>query len=67
MPDAIAKWSISLNCDCPNCGRRVNLLDRPGFWDDTGIVAAEWGTDATQDMRVACPLCGDEFVVDCEL
>ncbi len=61
-----ATWSISLDCDCPECGEYVDLLDYPDFWEMTGVDPVEHGTDDTRNLEVICPKCRAEFLVDCE-
>jgi hypothetical protein len=57
-----AAWTIELNCDCPKCGERVNLLDDPDFWKgrNLAILVRSKGVD------VFCPKCEHGFKVDCE-
>ena len=61
MADTMARWSISLNCDCPKCEELVNLVDYPDFWHGHQFEAGH-----SKDMEVICPACNHEFTVDCE-
>lgn len=61
-----ATWSIELNCECPDCGKFVDLLDYPDFWDGKTIEMAERRTEAADNLDVMCPECGHEFNVKCE-
>ena len=57
-----AAWTVELNCDCPECGEYVNLLDDPDFWEGRDLEIAESG----EVVGVFCPKCEHEFKVDCE-
>jgi predicted RNA-binding Zn-ribbon protein involved in translation (DUF1610 family) len=59
-----ATWSISLDCDCPNCKEYVDLLTHPDFWDGRKIEIGETETARTVCAEVVCPECGHEFTVD---
>jgi len=62
-----ATWSASLDCECPNCKRGVDLMELPTFWEShVGIEIAEHDTPNTTDMEAECPKCGHEFTVTCE-
>jgi endogenous inhibitor of DNA gyrase (YacG/DUF329 family) len=61
----LATWSLSLDCECPKCGKDVDLLRTDDFWD-SGLQACETCTDRSNDLEVSCPECGHEFVVECE-
>ena len=61
-----AIWSIQLNCICPACQKDVNLLDDADFWDGRQLKVAETGTEHSDNLEVKCPMCGNEFNVDCE-
>jgi len=65
-PKTTAQWSLSLDCDCPHCKEFVNLLDTPDFWRDAEFEPCEYNTHKTRDVRVICPACNEEFVVDLE-
>ena len=55
-----AGWSIALYVECPYCKGEVDLVCHPEFWEKTSIeIAAE-----CEDVRVICPECGHEFLVD---
>lgn len=58
-----ATWWISLNCDCPSCGERVDLLDDVDFWDCRNDL--EIG-QSKEDVEVYCPKCDHEFTVNIE-
>lgn len=62
----IANWNISLNCDCPECEKYVDLLECPDFWDGRTFQAGENSTPKTRNVDVICPSCGYEFIVDLE-
>ena len=60
-----ATWSVSLDCECPDCGQDVNLLDDPDFWDGRSTLdVCEHGTLHSRDVEVSCPKCRWEFRVD---
>lgn len=61
-----ATWNLELYTDCPNCKEYVNLLDYADFWDGRQLEIAENGTERSSDVRVVCPECGQEFIVDLE-
>lgn len=60
-----ANWSVSLDCDCPNCKEFVDLLEDPDFWDGRNLEIPEHGTENSDDLEVECPKCGFEFSVYC--
>ena len=62
----IATWWISLNCDCPECGENVDLLDDPDFWDGRKLEIGENGTENSENVEVICPECDAYFNVICE-
>ena len=66
MADTIASWYVSLDCNCTNCTMSFNLLEIPDFFDRTGIVLAESGTENSRGIEVSCPDCKHKFTVDCE-
>ena len=57
-----ATWVVELNCECPSCGKYVNLLDYVDFWDGRELEIAE---PCVVD-EVVCPECGHEFDVIAE-
>ena len=61
-----ANWHIELNADCPMCGKYVDLLDYPDFWDThgPGLDLGENGTPRSKGVEVTCPKCNEEFTVD---
>ena len=60
-----AIWSLSLDCECPGCEKRVNLLYDTDFWDGRGqLKPCEHDTASSRDVEVICPECGWEFMVD---
>lgn len=63
---ARASWSVSLDCDCPKCGKYVDLLQAVDFWDGRPLEIAQHDTPYSDNMEVACPECGHDFVVCCE-
>jgi len=60
----VATWSISLDCDCPGCGKYVDLLDYVDFWDGNRVAPCEHDTDNSTELDVVCPECGHGFEVD---
>jgi len=66
MSENKAFWNVELYTDCPNCKEYVNLLDYVDFWDGRQLNVAEHGTERSIDIEVVCPVCFDEFIVDCE-
>ena len=61
-----ATWGLSLDCECPNCERWVDLLAFPDFWDGRRLEPIENGTERSKGVEVACPECQYEFQVDLE-
>lgn len=53
----LAMWSISLDVDCPGCGKLVDLLRYADFWDGRKLAIGE----SSEDEEVKCPKCGHEF------
>jgi len=61
-----ATWSISLDTDCPKCGKYVDLLQADDFWDGRHLELGEHGTERSKAVEVECPECHHEFEVTCE-
>jgi len=61
-----ATWRISLDCNCPGCGKDVDLLDDSDFWDGRHLEPCETRTERSRNVWVVCPECGHEFHVDLE-
>lgn len=55
-----AMWNIELMCDCPKCGKWVDLLTLPDFWDGRRMNIGE----NTTDEEFTCPDCGHEFTAN---
>lgn len=66
LAETVATWSISLNCDCPGCSKRVDLLDYCDFWDGRRIDPVEHDTARSNCLDVICPNCGHDFEVCCQ-
>lgn len=62
-----AQWTVELHCDCPSCGKYVDLMEADDFWlDHTSLDIPQHDTEYTDNMDVFCPECGHEFAVCCE-
>lgn len=61
-----AAWVIHIFCDCPHCEKLVDLTDGAEFWETNQLELADLGTKRTIDMKVSCPKCHKEFLVDLE-
>ena len=61
-----ATWSVSLDCDCPNCKESVDLLAYPDFWDEHLIKPLEGNTTRSESLEVVCPECDFNFIVECK-
>lgn len=61
-PKVTAAWTVELNCECPKCGKWVDLLTYPDFWDGRNLEIPERRTG----LDVSCPECDHEFEVDTE-
>lgn len=62
-----ATWDISLNSECPQCTKFVDLLRADNFWEaNERLQPIETGTDRSDSLEVTCPECGHEFEVCCE-
>ncbi|MCP4568994.1 MAG: hypothetical protein GY841_15575 [FCB group bacterium] len=59
-----ATWSISLDCNCPECKEDIDLLDGPDFWEMHDFEIGEHETKRTQNVEVICPNCEHEFSVN---
>lgn len=60
-----ATWDISLNCNCPECDKYVDLVDLPDFWNFHDCInAGESGTRFSRDVGVICPECNAYFKAD---
>ena len=68
MAKTKARWSISLDCTCPECEHDYDILetDSDFFSGDTRIVPIEHGTQQTKDFETICPECEHEFKFDFE-
>jgi Zn finger protein HypA/HybF involved in hydrogenase expression len=62
----VAQWYVQLYCDCPKCGKFVDLLTADDFWDGVSFEIGEHGTERTTEVGVVCPKCGHAFSVDLE-
>lgn len=62
--NVIATWSLSLDCECPNCKEYVDLLDYTDFWGGRTLEPCEHGTENSKDVDVTCPECHHEFLVN---
>lgn len=60
MANPIATWSITLDVDCPECGKCVDLLEYPDFWDGRKMEFAQ----RVNDEEVVCPECDHQFKVN---
>lgn len=61
-----AQWEVELNCNCPSCGERVNLLDGADFWEaHKKLDIPEHDTEYSNNLEVWCPECDHEFEVCC--
>lgn len=60
-----AQWSISLECDCPNCKEYVNLAEEDDFWCDRRVDVCEHDTKESNNLDVVCPECKHHFKVCC--
>lgn len=63
MKKVEATLDASLDVDCPDCDRRIDLFDG----DDDGIYTPpifnnDW--DRLKDEEVTCPHCGEEFLIE---
>lgn len=58
-----AVWSLSLDCQCPECEHDIDLMDIDDFWG-SGIQPIEHDTKKTKEYEVTCPECEHEFLVD---
>lgn len=56
-----AWWSISCDCQCPNCNYMLDMVDNDDFKQHVNPL--ELDTPATTDMDVECGNCGFEFLV----
>jgi phage FluMu protein Com len=62
-----ASWSISLDCKCPACKIKFDVLRLAAQPVQSGsMVPLEVDTVASRDIEVKCPACDHEFLVDCE-
>lgn len=59
-----ATWSLSLDVECPECGEYFDLTDDDDFWDGGKMSCCEHNTPSTTDVRIECPKCEHEFLVD---
>lgn len=58
-----ATWHIEFTCHCPACGKYVDLLEAPDFWDGRHLDICEHGTERSKAVEVWCPECEHEFEV----
>lgn len=65
MSNVKATWSISLDCTCPSCEHDFDILSGFCMPDGMNLYAGEHGTERTENMKISCPACGHEFLVDC--
>lgn len=62
MSKLTATWTISLDTECPKCGKNIDLTLTDDFWH--GMQAGEHNTPLTIDYEVTCADCEHEFKVD---
>ena len=60
MKPVYAYWSIELNCQCPDCGEIIDLMDLP---EDYNFDIGEHDTETSKNVTVECE-CGKDFKVD---
>lgn len=66
IPKTTACWRISLDCDCPHCKEYVDLTDNSDFWHDQDMQVGEHNTMRSRNVKVYCPECYGEFLIDTE-
>ena len=59
MPEPTAYWSVSLDVECPDCHKDVDLLEYADFWDGRKLKVCEH----RENVDVVCPKCNHEFTV----
>jgi len=60
-----AVWNLELLCECPKCGKYVDLLTAADFWDGRQLQVLECDTELSDALDVWCPACLEEFDVRC--
>lgn len=61
-----AIWRLSLDCQCPECFKDIDLIEDTNFFLDTNLYPCENGTERSRGVEVVCSYCGHEFTVDLE-
>ena len=64
MKKVIANWYISLDVECPYCCEDINILDIPDIWESVNFDIGEHNTENSSDIKICCPECGKEFLID---
>lgn len=57
----VAYWSISLDTDCPSCGKYFDLIDIDSFRESRVKPL-----DRVQGYEIECPHCEHECLLDLE-
>lgn len=69
MGNVSASWSISLDLECPECHKHIDLIDDDWFREsmaDGALELLEHGTDRTRGIKMQCPCCPHTFLIDLE-
>jgi len=68
MENINAFWSFSLDCECPNCKKDLNLDDMNyySYVSDLQLQVCEQDTINSSNIEVHCHHCEHDFIVDCK-
>jgi len=68
MENVKARWSFSLDCECPNCKKDLNLdaMNYYSYVDALELQICEQDTVKSTNIEVHCHLCNHDFSVDCQ-
>lgn len=58
---SVAYWSISLDTECPSCGKDFDLIELDSFRESSVNPL-----DRTKDYEITCPHCEHEYLLDLE-
>lgn len=63
-----ARWSFSLDTECPKCEHYFNMDSINGYSYVIGneLDILEQDTVKSTNIEVQCPRCDHEFIIDCE-
>ena len=66
MKKTTATWFITLDTECPHCNEDIDILEIPDIWERVNFDIGEHNTESSKDVKILCPECEEEFLIDLE-